>query len=289
MPPALAYHVVCTAACHPDCPDVCKKPSLFSWVSHTGETRQLPNEIFFRIFDHLDRKSLFLFSLTSSTAGSKVKGYLLYQTLVQPGQLLLKALQSDRSIQFYSASELCHKTLHSDRCTACNWFGRYVFLPTCERVCGAGLDDNVLLCTLDARYTSEFLQLSNERAADLPHFYDRNGRTYVISIKHILEGDNTADNNSPSLIGQLMIQRQLKTYVAGSNPFYIALPYLSNTGPDAGRACRGCKLVYVNSAVKLSAQGVSKQRSAAASPLKSWGAKPARVSLASVWKLLNVQ
>ncbi|KAI1352051.1 hypothetical protein F5Y01DRAFT_281194 [Xylaria sp. FL0043] len=65
-----------------------------------------------------------------------------YATLIKHAQGELSTLGLTGIIKYHSASAL-HSALLSQECASCFQFGGFLFLPTYERVCFAGLLHNL--------------------------------------------------------------------------------------------------------------------------------------------------
>jgi hypothetical protein len=103
--------------------------------SDFGALRRLNDDVMNLILDLLDFQSLGRLSQTSLTARAMVKALPAYKDTMTHVPETITALFKTGLIKYHAAGDI-RRMLRTDACVSCdNHTGRYLFLPTCERVC----------------------------------------------------------------------------------------------------------------------------------------------------------
>lgn len=110
--------------------------------SSLGRLDKLPMELLFLTFNYLDFRSLSRVLRLSWKGKAVVEALPVYRQVMEHCPTLLTALGQTRLLSFHSGPSIL-QTLRSDQCASCSYFGGFIFLPTCERICFECLRENV--------------------------------------------------------------------------------------------------------------------------------------------------
>ncbi|RSL70298.1 hypothetical protein CEP54_001897 [Fusarium duplospermum] len=109
--------------------------------SSLGQLDLLPAELLLSVLDLLDFQSLSRLSRVSALGKDVVEDLPVYRDVIEHAPEALTALVKTRLVSHHPAA-LLHQTLHQSRCVSCHYYGGFLFLPTCERVCFECLYEN---------------------------------------------------------------------------------------------------------------------------------------------------
>lgn len=99
-----------------------------------GELGKLPTELLCMVFAHLSCNDLEALRFCSTGANSAILAFPLYRTLCKHAPAIITILKKTRLARSFSIAKI-YETFVSTRCTTCDQFGGYVFLPSFSRCC----------------------------------------------------------------------------------------------------------------------------------------------------------
>lgn len=125
----------------------------------------ISNELLFMILDLLDFQSLSRLSRVSLLLRSLVEQSPAYRDIMAFAPQTLTALGKTGLLTYHSASQLSRTLRSSDgNCASCRtYFGGYLFLPTCERICFDCLRVNFGLRVTTVAIAKECFRLSDRQ------------------------------------------------------------------------------------------------------------------------------
>ncbi|KAF5004051.1 hypothetical protein FDECE_9426 [Fusarium decemcellulare] len=240
----------------------------------------LPPEILASILNLLDFQSLSRLSRVSLWAKLSVEALPAYKEFFQHASEVLLALSLTRLLHFHSAA-LLRQTLREKECITCRReFAGFVFLPTFERVCYECLCGLPRFRVTTIENVKECFGLLDRQLLGIPTLHSISGwynvgrdsryidATRLVSAKQVKEraiqihgdAENLCRYLPPEPPGDSAESKQFavlkllnstplddsKPDVLVKDEFFgvasVRMPYLSNTGVDRGRLCRGCQI-----------------------------------------------
>lgn len=133
--------------------------------SDFGALNRLNADVLNMILELLDFQSLGRLSQTSLAARATVKELPAYRDVMTHSPATITALSQTRLISYHAAGEV-RRMLRSESCVSCdNHTGRYLFLPTCERVCFSCLSFNRVTSVVFAK---KWFHLTDRHLNTLP-------------------------------------------------------------------------------------------------------------------------
>lgn len=252
--------------------------------SSIGRLDRLPAELLSMVVGHLDFQSLSRLSRTSLLARHIVEQLPAYSDMMAHAPETLTALGKTRLLRYHAANHL-QRVLRSDECHDCGkYFGAYLFLPTCERLCHSCLPFN---CVTTTALAKRCFHLTERQLQTLPIMYsipntydvgrERSRLTVyrLVSVRQAkklaIEVHGSADavqafkpaaphnsNHSfPRIMWTMQQYHDLPLEETDRNPIQegvlddefggmatIRFPTLTDGGPDYGTLCRGCRVTY---------------------------------------------
>ena len=136
--------------------------------SDLGELDRFPMEILVLIMEWLDVQSLLRFAGCSFKGRSILHTLKAYTDLITHVSEILVALGRTTLLKHHSL-KLLSRALHSSICESClRYFGAYLFLPTCERVCLECLIHNFAFHVISNKEARNIFHLTEKDMCDVP-------------------------------------------------------------------------------------------------------------------------
>ncbi|OAA55075.1 F-box domain-containing protein [Niveomyces insectorum RCEF 264] len=139
-------------------------------ASSLGVLDQLPPEIMMAILSLLDLQSTARFASVCFLGRSPAHASRAYRDVVAFALEALFALKRLGLAGAHSVADL-HAALCAERCTSCNDYGVFLFLPTAERCCWECVRHNPQLRLLSLRDAKRFFVLSKRSVDELPRIH----------------------------------------------------------------------------------------------------------------------
>ncbi|TRX94855.1 hypothetical protein FHL15_004316 [Xylaria flabelliformis] len=214
-----------------------------------GQLDMLPLELLSCIFLALDLPSLTVFRRVNRCAMGLIDSLHQYQMVLKHCPNVLRAIISIDA-RYFDFRTL-YKTLSSTKCEACDRFGGYLYLITCERVCYFCFTLNPDYFPMPATRAAKYLGLPRKEIKHLPHILSLPGKytTFCkLSRNRITLFDRQAVLESALKTSTLAIddsirQQDITTREPRRHMSIISAPCFSSSGlsADWGFYCTGCK------------------------------------------------
>ena len=149
--------------------------------SSIGLLGTLPPELLHFVFNMLDFQSLSRVSRVSLQGRAVVSSLPVYQSLQEHVPDALAVLNRTKLIGLHSVATL-YATLKSEKCIACDHYGPFLFLPTCERCCYSCLAKNPSLWVMTTALATKCFGLTSRQLMRLPLLHSIPG-VYSIRCK----------------------------------------------------------------------------------------------------------
>ncbi|KAM3515233.1 hypothetical protein MY11210_001126 [Beauveria gryllotalpidicola] len=136
-----------------------------------GAMKKLPQELLLLVLELLDLQSLCRLSQASFWARLLVLEFRPYREIFEHAPTLPQSLARSHLLSQYSAHQIFHQVLRSDRCSSCSLFGSHVFLLTCERVCQFCFSEDDSFQVIEKSLAESIFQFNDEKLAAAPAYY----------------------------------------------------------------------------------------------------------------------